>query len=91
MADTDALIRAERQRQTELGYTARHDDLHTTGELLLAAQAYELAANGNLRTARRLWPWDAASFRPGTPERCRIKAGALRLAEQDRLARARRR
>jgi hypothetical protein len=78
VADPQA-VAAERARQVrELGYTAKHDQRYTRGELVAAALAY-------LTGDPRYWPW------PGAPRfgpRDAVKAAALLRAEQDRLARA---
>jgi len=65
-------------------------------KLELAAHAYEYAAldqldqdrirpGRNLDVAHAPWPWDEAWWKPGTPKRMLTKAGALYLAEADRV------
>jgi hypothetical protein len=92
-----ALI-AERQRQIEReGYTEAHDDEHDTGELAGAAAAYALAAADDLyplslgdgdyrEEAPDCFPlgW---TWKHDTPRRMLVKAGALVLAELERLDR----
>lgn len=90
-------IQVERRRQIIDGFDSVHDDQHTTGQLLLAARCYVVAAmlaerNTELPTlARRaghLWPWQQSAWNPSTdPLRNVIKAGALLAAEADRLER----
>lgn len=92
------LIREERDRQKAIeGWSEEHDDAHDDGELLLAARCYfDHATFANAGAARRAdgvpmgWPWDAASWKPKTPVRDLVRAGALVLAEIDRLHRAKR-
>lgn len=100
-------IAAERIRQIEKeGWTAAHDDDHSTGEMALAAATYAYAATlsrtevdfhkrrlgqgfarGLLSTIGQLWPWDSEWFKPGNKRRMLVKAGALIVAEIDRLDR----
>lgn len=82
------LIAAERQRQVvELGFSAQRDDAYALGELSLAASAYAAAED------QRAWHGDPDSFKPATddtPEsriRELVKAGALIIAEIERLQR----
>ncbi|MBA4613823.1 hypothetical protein H1W37_19370 [Stappia taiwanensis] len=81
----------ERARQAiEEGFTAEHDDQHRRGELTFAAIAY-LMALVNPNGARTWWPgwsWSWAWFKPQGPRRDLVKAGALILAEIERLDRA---
>jgi hypothetical protein len=88
-------IIAERERQIdEEGWTAEHDDEHTSEELARASACYALGT-GRLynhrgeRLGRWLWPWDTKWWKPG-PDRRRelVKAGALIVAEIERLDRA---
>ena len=82
------LIAQERQRQEEAeGWTANHDDHHVGGELARAAGVYAAEAyNSGLRHS---WPWEATWFKPtpDDPIRNLVKAGALYLAESERIAR----
>lgn len=92
---------AERQRQvSEEGWSSEHDDHHGNGELLLVAGMYYRRAIGQtmpMRKARPIsdptstvpigWPWDARWWKPKTPARDLERAGALCLAEIDRLKR----
>ena len=92
-------IAVERQRQVrEKGYTVEHDAQHSVFDLLRAAGAYqeyayhailnegypdaiaqvkELAADG--------WPWERSSYKPGSPEKALVKAGAMIAAALDLL------
>lgn len=97
-------VLAERARQIVVeGYTARHDDGHRDGEIGRAAVAYALRAMKlyqiPIYLAREMndiiaaiWPWDRSVFKPtGKPNSVRrslVKAGALILAEIDRMDRS---
>ena len=95
-------VLAERQRQVSvLGWTPAHDDQHDGGDLSAAAAAYALAAadkmspysmgdGGFERPPPVMWPesWGALSWNPAAPRRMLVKAGALILAEIERLDRA---
>jgi hypothetical protein len=79
---------AERRRQVEKeGWTPEHDDEHDGGELARAAACYAYNAGGG-HSSGMLFPWDCNWWKPGTPRRDLIKAGALILAEIERLDRA---
>ena len=88
------LIAAERARQIEQkGYTPAHDDQHTRGELGDAAICYAWSANEQVNHrpgAEPLpsWPFadDAWQWSPD-PLRNLVKAGALIVAEIERLQR----
>lgn len=81
-------VLAERQRQiTAEGWTPEHDDEHMEvdagrglTELARAAKAYIEADVYN-------WPWTPISFKPTSPRSNLVKAGALILAEIERLDR----
>ena len=80
-------VAAERRRQVEAeGWTPEHDDEHVVGELATAGASYALVAVGYGLLALRTWPWPAG-LKPTTPRRDLVKAGALILAEIERLDR----
>lgn len=89
------LIAAERQRQVEQeGWTPEHDDAHRAGELAQAAAAYATPPQSPIRRSDGsfpgwLWPWDGRWWKPTPDDRVRelVKAGALIVAEIDRLQR----
>jgi len=100
-------IAAERKRHVEEeGWTAKHDDRHSLGEMARAAAVYAYAATlsdeecsfhrdrlygcirGCFSIIAHLWPWDAHWFKPGARRRMLVKAGALIVAEIDRLDRS---
>ncbi|UWU64136.1 hypothetical protein [Pseudomonas aeruginosa] len=87
-------VQAERRRQiTVEGRTPEHDDEHDNGEMARAAACYALAGSSapNDGTAALLvslaWPWDEQWWKPSTARRDLIKAGALILAEIERIDR----
>lgn len=88
----DALhdIAAERERQKSVeGWTAGHDDEHDNAELALAAGCYALHAGGRYADVLpAVWPWAREWWKPTTPRRDLVKAGALIVAEIERLDRA---
>ncbi len=99
----DALtdVIAERLRQvSEEGWTAEHDDEHKSGEMALAASAYaEHAARfQNAESVGMIyatkshpsnWPWHRKWWKPKDYRRDLVRAGALIIAEIERLDRAR--
>jgi hypothetical protein len=77
-------IAAERSRQVEVeGWTLEHDDAHDSGELADAAACYALG-----RKMPSIWPWAEEWWKPSDRRRNLIKAGALIVAEIERLDRA---
>jgi hypothetical protein len=77
---------AERRRQVEAeGWTAEHDDEHTDGELVDAAACYLIYRGGH--TPHR-WPWSREWWKPKGHRRNLARAGALILAEIERIDRA---
>ena len=90
---------AERRRQVrEEGHTLERDDQYTEGQLAQAASTYAFWADS--RGARQddhidylnskpiaLWPWPKEYWKPTSPRLMLIKAGALILAEIERLDR----
>ncbi|NGO50456.1 hypothetical protein [Allomesorhizobium camelthorni] len=96
MSRAVADIVAERQRQIDAeGWTPEHDDKHKKGEILLAAKAYfahatrrALSPSGGDRAGIPYdWPWDAKWWKPKAPRQDLVRAGALALAEKDRIHR----
>jgi hypothetical protein len=94
-AQVDALtqaardVLAERQRQINAeGWTPEHDDVHQLGELSQAAACYASQAFGQYGLSK-FWPWAAKWWKPSKdPRRNLEKAGALILAEMERIDRA---
>ncbi|MHC0506361.1 hypothetical protein [Achromobacter aegrifaciens] len=83
-------ILAERQRQIcAEGWTPEHDDAHADEQLALAAACYALPQGDyEIPDPPEFWPWDASWWKPGDRRRELTKAGALVLAEIERLDRA---
>jgi hypothetical protein len=99
-AELDVCLERRRQQLVE-GWTAEHDDSeHDSGELAAAACAYALAAADALHPLSQgdgdftpdnppsMWPFEWQFFKPASPRRMLEKAGALILAEIERLDRA---
>lgn len=84
-------IAAERQRQVVAeGRSPKGDDGYSDAELAKAAAAYTLSACGfSPDAAREMWPrsWSAHWWKPTTARRDLVKAGALIVAEIERLDR----
>lgn len=91
---------AERQRQvTAEGWTPAHDDQHRNNDLAFAASCYAFhaaAASWDMEDdgipydshpAPKNWPWEPEWWKPKSARRDLVKAGALILAEIDRLDR----
>jgi len=97
-------VLAERRRQiTAEGWTPEHDDAHDKGELGLAGAAYAAAGamsdsrrnsvSGafsiiNNQTLRDLWPFAHSWWKSKDRRRDLVRAGALIIAEIERLDRA---
>ncbi|MHA0048620.1 hypothetical protein [Deinococcus sp. PEB2-67] len=94
VAVTAVVTERDRHLTTE-GWTPEHDDQYTDGSLAQAAAAYLAASVHGPAAGMECWPWDLEWFKPGNPLhvpedrlRCLDKAGALLLAERERLDRA---
>lgn len=87
-------VLAERARQIEAeSYTPERNDQYTSGQLADAASTYAWwARSWNLPYAEStqaptMWPWAAETWKPQPQRQMLIKAGALILAEIERLDR----
>lgn len=97
-AQTDAArdVLAERRRQVEAeGWAPEHDDEHGDGEMAAAAACYAMqeAKVAWKRSdvdapVRWPWPWAMSWWKPAGHRRNLVKAGALILAEIERLDRS---
>jgi len=94
---TDAArdVLAERQRQVSVeGWTPEHDDEHRTGGMAVAAACYaawSMPSRPASEVVAVMWPWTGWShqwFKPKDTRHNLIRAGALLLAEIERLDRA---
>lgn len=84
----------ERVRQIHgEGFSPSHDDKYTAGDLARAAACYARAAAHPGPVTKDMgvpddWPWPEHWWRPASRRRCLEKAGALIVAEIERLERA---
>lgn len=84
-------VLAERQRQVKVEqYEPDADDNYEQCELAYAAAAYAITPGQipPLDLWAGLWPWSIEVFKPTDQRRNLVKAGALILAEIERLDRA---
>lgn len=84
-------IFTERRRQiNKEGWSTVHDDLdHEEGTLAAAAACYAGRAFGKRKSRPPAgWPWSDEWWKPKTPRRDLIRAGALIVAEIEKLDRA---
>lgn len=91
-------IAAERKRQIEAeGWHPEHDDAHKNGEMGGAAACYIMRGLRITATGlhdrvelmvRDLWPWARDWWKPKNRRHDLIRAGALIVAEIERLDRA---
>ncbi len=79
---------AERQRhQSVEGWTPEHDDQYSKSQLLWASSCYVLNAIHPFNRIPFDWPWTPEWWKPTNPRRDMVKAGALILAEIERIDR----
>lgn len=82
-------IAAERKRQIEVeGWTPHHDDRHASGEMAEAAACYAITAGTGSLFPPLQWPWSNDWWKPKDRRRDLVRAGALIVAEIERLDRA---
>lgn len=90
-AAEDILAERERQKTAE-GVTDHMDDLYSHDQLANAAVCYAMSEKERLFGATdgvpACWPWRRMFWKPTTRRRDLVKAGALILAEIERLDRA---
>jgi len=84
-AARDVLVERARQVGVE-GWTPEHDDQHDGMELAFAASCYAVADEGEPPDA--IWPWPIEWWKPRSHRENLVRAGALILAEIERLDRA---
>ena len=76
----------ERTRQVlEEGWAPEHDDGHWEGDLARAASCYAVARSSTALPIN--WPWEAHWWKPKDRRRNLVRAGALIIAEIERLDR----
>lgn len=94
-----------RRQITSEGWTEQHDDANASGEMASAAAVYALCASAHDASRavmdefrqynsvpfriRGFWPWAESWLKPTSRRRDLVKAGALILAEIERLDRLR--
>ena len=79
---------AERQRQKAVeGWTSEHDDKYGKSQLLWASSCYVLNTIQPFNRIPMDWPWAPEWWKPTNPRRDMVKAGALILAEIERIDR----
>lgn len=82
-------VLAERQRQISMeGRKPEHDDEHVEGQLSDAAACYALFATDQRRPVPAHWPWSDDWWKQRGQRRDLVRAGALIIAEIERLDRA---
>lgn len=85
-------VAAERRRQVEKeDFDASHDDMATRGQLAGAAACYAMTGIEHWardQAIKTIWPWDEGWWKPTDRRRDLVKAGALIIAEIERLDRA---
>ena len=86
-------IANERLRQIEQeGWSPDHDDRHSPGTMSAAAGCYALyrknSQEADCEDCESMWPWDIEWWKPGSPNRNQIRAGALLVAELARHLRS---
>lgn len=96
-------IAAERRRQQDVeGFSLDHDDKHERGELAAAGACYALlpakshaflarGGAGDVDAMPPQWPWNSYWWKPEDDRRNLVRAGALIVAELERLLRNRKR
>lgn len=80
---------AERQRQQSVeGWTPEHDNAYQNSELADAAACYATHAHNQGFSTPAHWPWSPDWWKQSGARRDLVKAGALILAEIERIDRA---
>lgn len=92
--NAEELILEERNRQKSVeGWTDEHDDSHDDGEMLKAAVIYYLHGTDNAAPIPQGqkkpigWPWSSKDWKPKDRKSNLVRAGALALADAERLRR----
>ncbi len=83
----DVISERQRQRAVE-GWTSEHDDAYQNSELADAAACYAIHAHNQGFSTPAHWPWSPDWWKQSGTRRDLVKAGALILAEIERLDRA---
>lgn len=85
-AKEDVVSERERQKSV-LGWSEQHDDAHDQGQLAVAASCYARNAGLEDPNPPTGWPWDEKWWKPKSQREDLVRAGALILAEIERLDR----
>jgi hypothetical protein len=87
LGDAARDVLAERKRQIDRqGWTHAHDDAHEPGDMARAAASCAINGAGMVFKGRyKYWPWSLNWFKPSSPRRDLVKAGALILTEIERI------
>lgn len=99
-----SVIEERHRQQDEVGWTHFHDDGHIDGELAAAAACYSWFASltdgarllmrsdqppvARSWLFRKIWPWGLVWWKPKDRRQDLVRAGALIIAEIERLDRA---
>ncbi|WP_096217757.1 ead/Ea22-like family protein [Enterobacter kobei] len=83
----DVISERQRQRAVE-GWTSEHDDAYQNSELADAAACYAIHAHNQGFSTPAHWPWSPDWWKQSGTRRDLVKAGALILAEIERIDRA---
>ena len=86
-ASLDVMSERQRQRSVE-GWTSDRDDAYQNSELADAAACYAIHAHNQGFSTPAHWPWAPSWWKQTNPRRDLVKAGALILAEIERIDRA---
>lgn len=86
-ASLDVLSERKRQRAEE-GWSSEHDDEYQNSELADAAACYAMHAHNQGMPTPAQWPWYPSWWKQSGARRDLVKAGALILAEIERIDRA---
>lgn len=92
------IVLFERAKQGAMGFDAKHDDMHTLGQLTMGAVCFAQTAFTQINSAKPLpecfrhkdWPWEPSSFHADLdPVGNLVKAAAMLIAEEERIERTR--
>lgn len=83
----DVISERQRQRSVE-GWSSERDDAYQNSELADAAACYAIHAHNQSVSTPAHWPWGPVWWKQTNPRRDLVKAGALILAEVERIDRA---
>lgn len=92
------MVLFERAKQEAMGYDAKHDDIHTLGQLTMGEVCFAQTAFTQINSANPLpgcfrhkdWPWEPSSFHAHPdPVGNLVKAAAMLIAEAERIERTR--